>query len=910
MLTIKRPALSLVGRSASSTPINSELRFRRRLALQAIRPHALHTRRGAFSTMMRSLGQNGQQLEFVHERYSPAKGTPTYRFFLEACADSQQECDALLSTAHQGMGMMSDVWAFSPASVECEKFSIAHTWQGTLGAVKAIPLPGPYDAPALFALGNGLHFALPEPKKDFPNWPITSFLNEELGLPNGVQLRLRVRRRVLTASECLGLQSLSHRLQGQSLVPFQPGSPLTSFSVDRDLRDPLLALISTWLKEPNGYSIDILVHADGEIAELSLNRLLEDMLGEFPYETRKVSPTTPFPPVPEEIQNCRHVTQSLPAIFADPTLLPALGVQRLYATPQRLCSSGIALGTVVKGDSRAIVRLPDEDLMSHIAVIGSSGSGKSTFLLSVLAQHLASANGHGVALFDLHGTLFHDALKLIPKDCLKRVVALDVDDLESVVSFNPLAGTRNNPYKANFIGNAVVSLNDALIEENNSSGPSGRAYTKMLLNVITSIPDRDPTFLDALRALQDPDFLSWLESKCRDRAVLAQLANFRKQTGDQSFQNWVGYLTPKLIHYAQSPEMRRVVNNPLARFDIEAGVREGHIMLFNFSQSTLGHVQSRILGNLALNSIFFAAMQRGDIRMHGGKPFHLIVDEAASLISESMLPVWSQSRKFGLGITTALQNQAQLRGKDGNQNLSEGMLANVSTKVFFRLGANDADRLAPYTRPLSTTDMVELPTFHAAVNMQAEGQPIPTFVMKVHRPKPQPGVHAAPEEVMAHSRHVYGMPMGEVVSLLCRAFDLQASDVAPPLVKGLGGTKISREAVPEENLALDFLNRLNSGQTKPGSTEVGEVGLPAARVYRAWVDAVQSQPGFVYPDDLRALADAKLLDALGKEAPSREALLDAVSLYPGLSVRTRSLLHAALLTVTEEAWRAESILAG
>ena len=910
MLTSKRPALSLVGGTESPAASCSELQFRRRLALQAIRPHVLNTRRGAFSAMMRSLGQNGQQLEFVHERLAPTKGTPTYRFFLEACANSQQDCDALLSTAHQGMGMMSDVWAFSPASVECEKLSFSHAWQGTLGASRVIPLPGPYDAPVIFAPGNGSHFALPGAKEDFPSWALTSLLNEDLGLPEKVQLRLRVRRRVLTASECLGLLSLSHRLHWQSLVPFQPGSPLTCFSVDRELRDPLLALISTWLKEPNGYCLDVLVHADGEITELSLNRLLEDMLGEFSYETRTIDSNTPFPPVPAELQNCRHVTQSLPAIFADPTLLPAMGVSRLYPTPQRLCSSGVALGTVVKGDGRAIVRLPDEDMTSHIATSGSSGSGKSTFLLSVLAQHMASADRHGAALIDPHGTLFHDALKLVPKDRLKDVIVFDVDDLESVMSFNPFAGTRNNPNKANFVANSIVSLNDALIEENNSSGPGGRAYTKMVLKVITSIPDRDPTFLDALRALEEPDFLSWLESKCKDRVVLAQLANFRKQTGDQSFQNWVGYLTPKLTHYAQAPQMRRLVNNPLARFDIEAGVRDGRIMLFNLSQATLGAVETRILGNLVLNSLFYAAMQRGDIRMHGGKPFHLVVDEAASLCTESMLPMWSQARKFGLSILTANQNQAQLRGKDGNQNLSEGMLANVSTKVFFRLGANDADRLAPYTRPLQTTDMVELPTFHAAVNMMAEGQPVPTFVMKVHRRKPQPSVHAAPEEVIAHSRQAFGTPMGEVVKLLCRAFDFQEGDVAPPVVKELGGNKASLQTVPEQKLAVNFLNRLNKGQSKPGSVEVEDVGPPGARVHRAWVDAVQSQPGFVYPDDLKALTDAKLIDSFGKQVPSRDALLDALTRYPDLSVRTRNLLRAALLTVNEDAWKAESRNAG
>ena len=667
------------------------------------------------------------------------------------------------------------------------------------------------------------------------------------------------------------------------------------------MREPLLALLSTWLKEPQGYCMDVLVRANGELSALSLNRLLADMFGEFPHTVRCLDAQTSDPAVPGEIHNCRHVTQSLPAIFPEPTLLPALGVSRLYALPQRLSANGISIGTVGEGAHTAVVRLPDAERTSHMACFGAPGSGKSTFLLKMLEQDMAASDGRSVILIDPHGTLCDDGLALVPHSRIQDVICVDVDATAMLVSINPFAGTKNNPHKTNFMANEIVSLIDALFEEHNTSGPGSRNYLKLLFKLIPWIPERDCTFLDALRLLEDRDFMEYLETKCKDRVVLEQLANFKKQTGDQSFVNWASYLTPKLAPFASSPVMRRMLSNPNPGLNLAKEMRDGRIIFFNLNQATLGAVETRIFGNLVLNQIFYAATQRGDIRTHGGRPFHLVVDEAASLCTASMLPMWAQARKYGLSITTANQNVAQLRDRNGGQPLSEGILANTATKVFFRLGAPDAERLAPYIRPYGTADMVELPTFHAAVNMLADGEPVPTFVMKVHRPQPQPGVHAQREDVVTQSLQRHGVPMGQVVELMCRAFDLQPGDVGPRVPEEFSAPTITQPAVPEQRHAMNFLNRLQKDSATP-SAIVSQKGSPAARVHSAWVDALQSTPGFVYPDDLRPLSDPLLIDVRVTNVPARDELLAALSEHPGIDTRTRKLLVQSLLKVDDSAW--------
>jgi|SRR5579862_3718022 len=78
------------------------------------------------------------------------------------------------------------------------------------------------------------------------------------------------------------------------------------------------------------------------------------------------------------------------------------------------------------------------DRLSHIYVIGKTGTGKSTLFETLMRQDLE--NGGGFVFLDPHGDLFEKVNSAVPKGRRDAVSAWDVTDPSSSVRFNPPSG--------------------------------------------------------------------------------------------------------------------------------------------------------------------------------------------------------------------------------------------------------------------------------------------------------------------------------------------------------------------------------------------------------------------------------------------------------------------------------------
>lgn len=159
---------------------------------------------------------------------------------------------------------------------------------------------------------------------------------------------------------------------------------------------------------------------------------------------------------------------------------------------------------------------------------------------------------------------------------------------------------------------------------------------------------------------------------------------------------------------------------------------QGRIVLVHLPKGLLGALDARLLGMLIIGKLFAAALQRAQVDSRLRRPFYLYVDEAHHFTTDTVAQLLAEARKFGLYLTLANQNLAQVAST------VDAILGNVGTLLLFRLGALDAERLATYVRPeLTLADLEDLPDHHVAARLLAHGRPTRPFVFQTE-PPPQP----------------------------------------------------------------------------------------------------------------------------------------------------------------------------
>src|SRR6266481_4850773 len=80
------------------------------------------------------------------------------------------------------------------------------------------------------------------------------------------------------------------------------------------------------------------------------------------------------------------------------------------------------------------------DRLSHMYVIGKTGTGKSTLLETLALQDIA--HGRGMMLIDPHGDLAERVVQAIPAHRWQDVIYFNVPDPTQLFGYNPLKHVR------------------------------------------------------------------------------------------------------------------------------------------------------------------------------------------------------------------------------------------------------------------------------------------------------------------------------------------------------------------------------------------------------------------------------------------------------------------------------------
>jgi hypothetical protein len=343
----------------------------------------------------------------------------------------------------------------------------------------------------------------------------------------------------------------------------------------------------------------------------------------------------------------------------------------------------LTLGRVNRFSLFPEYRIPNAIRNAHTHVIGRSGMGKSKFLEFALYQDIASARGCG--LIDPHSLLIDDLLRLLlTRNTLtdlqirRKIIYVDPSRTDYVVPFNVLATEHDVYDKAASILEAFRrTWPDALREAPHFSNVVTAALLVLIQNKLT--------LMDMPRLLTNQEFREQCLQQVTDRHVVEFWQDRYDRWGREAPLMRESTLN-KVGAFQLNPRLKLMLGQRANHLDFRRIMDEGHILLVDLGRSD--SETNRLIGSLIVTGFELAMRRRQQQHL-----FNLTIDEFAGYVANegsatTLAHVFSEGRKFKLGMTVAHQNLSQLTPR------MTDALGDVGTKVIFGVNRQAAEHLA------------------------------------------------------------------------------------------------------------------------------------------------------------------------------------------------------------------------
>lgn len=600
-----------------------------------------------------------------------------------------------------------------------------------------------------------------------------------------------------------------------------------------------------WIATPYGAAMHLTVASEGELSSTLLMLLgSEVMQGRFFRFVAAANTASVTDSAVHDLSAYLPANASMPPLMPSPSRLAELGFPKgrgdLHLSADK---ASIVLGDAPTRAGMQAVSLADMDRTQHCYLIGATGTGKSTLLQSMIDQDIR--HGHGVAVFDPHGDLFHKVLANIPRQRAEDVVILDFTDLAFVPGMNLLELTsEHRDIERNSIIRDMSSILQHLYGNvPESMGPMFFMYMRNVLALLMADTEGRTTLLDVSRVMWDKLFRNHLLQQCQDSTVAEFWKGIATQAqGDGSLKELAPYITNKFTEFTQNALVKRIVGQNRTSFDFREAMDKRQIVLVNLSKGLLNDMDSRFLGMLLTGKLFRQAAGRASVASEQRLPFHVYIDEFQNLTSDALTSALAESRKYGLALTLAHQDSAQV-----SPDLMTSLLTNVATKLIFRVGPSDAKALSGLAEPaLAASDLMSLPDHHTMARMKTRTGVSPPFIFRTRCVAGEwtDAPHRAHvESMVARSRRLHCLPTSTVESLIqTNRWAPPAPSPAPIVEAQIATTAQGRQqAQVAENLPAESQHSiLTTVQTEPASVSQQKKATSIASLMREAQDLMRA----------------------------------------------------------------------
>jgi len=318
----------------------------------------------------------------------------------------------------------------------------------------------------------------------------------------------------------------------------------------------------------------------------------------------------------------------------------------------------------------------------HAYLVGGSGTGKSKLLEAMILQDICLGRGFGV--IDPTGDLVENVKGWLCNetrhDLQDDVVLLDPLCPDSTVVFNPLDRIPGVSIEEQALH--LVSAFKKIWED-----AWGARMEDLLRNTLIVLQENQLTLAELPLFLIDGAFRARALRNSKHPIAQQYFKRFLDLT-DKTRNEWMESTLNKVDAFLADSRVRQVVSGNRSSFDLREIMDTSRVLLVRLDRGRLPE-SGDLLGSLLMAKIQMTAFSRSDTLRSQRVPFALYVDEFQNFATDNFVETLAEARKYGLVLTMAHQNLAQMP-----RTLLASALGNCDLQVFFRVSRNDAEILA------------------------------------------------------------------------------------------------------------------------------------------------------------------------------------------------------------------------
>ena len=413
------------------------------------------------------------------------------------------------------------------------------------------------------------------------------------------------------------------------------------------------------------------------------------------------------------------------------------------------------------------VKVTDEDLATHYTILGSTGTGKTTFIENIADAFLQK--GYGFAVVD-------------PQDArlIKRIVALIENRYphrkKDIVWFNPFNENKVitlnplNPWDSFNPQSLSGLLTNAFYRVWRTSwGPRLEWLMHLALLATTSLnrikrdaekSGRDVE-LDSYYTLRDIFYIyldqSEFEKTKAKLGLFPELEDVAKEFSEaidflRQGRQWTDVVSPilnKLGVFDLNRGIKNAINSPTSSIDLREIVRNNKIFLIDLKTKEAKDI-SRVIGNVLISLIYQALQETVIERKRTGKGLYgLFLDEVHNFAGEAITNMIQEGRQIGISIVGVTQfvDSFLTDSPEETETIKEAFLS--VPKNFIQFGTNSVpDEIIEKfgAKFFTPSDFARLPTFLAYAILSIRNKPEGPMVIQV-KPLSSPFDKIKPDDI-------------------------------------------------------------------------------------------------------------------------------------------------------------------